>query len=186
MRNNFIDPVRARFVRINPTSWDQRIALKLELLGCQGPAGWCWCFIHKLTGDLRVKAKCSIFFLTVRWTNQRSITPSRNSPHPASTKRPPRAGQPTHTPDIRNTTMPPHVGKGKIKLTDLILYVYVRHTMIMFFSLFALRCGVDSSSGPCVGHAPDSSDPDCSLCLSLEEQVPITFLCLYLKLNVSL
>ncbi|XP_047457896.1 discoidin, CUB and LCCL domain-containing protein 2 isoform X2 [Mugil cephalus] len=37
VRNNFIPPIEARFVRINPTSWHQRIALKLELLGCQPP-----------------------------------------------------------------------------------------------------------------------------------------------------
>ncbi|MED6267181.1 Discoidin, CUB and LCCL domain-containing protein 2 [Characodon lateralis] len=35
VRNNFIPPIEARSVRINPTLWHQRIALKLELLGCQ-------------------------------------------------------------------------------------------------------------------------------------------------------
>uniref|UniRef100_A0A3B5RF31 Discoidin, CUB and LCCL domain containing 2 n=1 Tax=Xiphophorus maculatus TaxID=8083 RepID=A0A3B5RF31_XIPMA len=64
VRNNFIPPIEARFVRINPTLWNQRIALKLELFGCL-PGG-------KGT---------------------------------------------THTPDIRNTTMPPHCGKGKVALT---------------------------------------------------------------------
>uniref|UniRef100_A0A7N8Y6X2 Discoidin, CUB and LCCL domain containing 2 n=1 Tax=Mastacembelus armatus TaxID=205130 RepID=A0A7N8Y6X2_9TELE len=39
VRNNFIPPISSRFVRINPTLWHQRIALKLELLGCQIPAG---------------------------------------------------------------------------------------------------------------------------------------------------
>uniref|UniRef100_A0A3Q2DM23 F5/8 type C domain-containing protein n=1 Tax=Cyprinodon variegatus TaxID=28743 RepID=A0A3Q2DM23_CYPVA len=33
VRNNFIPPIEARFVRIKPSSWHQRIALKLELLG---------------------------------------------------------------------------------------------------------------------------------------------------------
>lgn len=37
VRNNFIPPIEARFVRVNPTRWHQRIALKLELLGCQIP-----------------------------------------------------------------------------------------------------------------------------------------------------
>uniref|UniRef100_A0A3Q2D173 Discoidin, CUB and LCCL domain containing 2 n=1 Tax=Cyprinodon variegatus TaxID=28743 RepID=A0A3Q2D173_CYPVA len=37
VRNNFIPPIEARFVRIKPSSWHQRIALKLELLGCQVP-----------------------------------------------------------------------------------------------------------------------------------------------------
>ncbi|KAG7220982.1 hypothetical protein INR49_010231 [Caranx melampygus] len=90
VRNNFIPPIEARFVRINPTSWHQRIALKLELLGCQIPA--------------------------VRWKTDprpgpRMITPSRHTPRPAGTKRPPHLGQTTHTPDIRNTTMPPHTNK---------------------------------------------------------------------------
>uniref|UniRef100_A0A3Q2YK19 Discoidin, CUB and LCCL domain containing 2 n=1 Tax=Hippocampus comes TaxID=109280 RepID=A0A3Q2YK19_HIPCM len=35
VRNNFIPPIEARYVRINPTWWQQRIAIKLELLGCQ-------------------------------------------------------------------------------------------------------------------------------------------------------
>uniref|UniRef100_A0A3Q4G5F4 F5/8 type C domain-containing protein n=1 Tax=Neolamprologus brichardi TaxID=32507 RepID=A0A3Q4G5F4_NEOBR len=39
VRNNFIPPIVARFVRINPISWYKRIALKLELLGCQVPSG---------------------------------------------------------------------------------------------------------------------------------------------------
>uniref|UniRef100_A0A3B3HCM7 F5/8 type C domain-containing protein n=1 Tax=Oryzias latipes TaxID=8090 RepID=A0A3B3HCM7_ORYLA len=39
VRNNFIPPIEARFVRISPTSWHHGIALKLELLGCQPSAG---------------------------------------------------------------------------------------------------------------------------------------------------
>lgn len=39
VRNNFIPPIEARFLRINPTAWHQRIALKVELLGCQIPEG---------------------------------------------------------------------------------------------------------------------------------------------------
>ncbi|XP_061735347.1 discoidin, CUB and LCCL domain-containing protein 2 isoform X1 [Nerophis ophidion] len=35
VRNNFIPPMEARYVRINPTLWHQRIAIKVELLGCQ-------------------------------------------------------------------------------------------------------------------------------------------------------
>ncbi|XP_023132510.2 discoidin, CUB and LCCL domain-containing protein 2 isoform X1 [Amphiprion ocellaris] len=87
VRNNFIPPVEARYVRVNPTSWHQRIALKLELLGCQVPSA--------------------------RRTDlvPRMFSPSHYPPRPAGTKRPPRLGQTTHTPDIRNTTMPPHTGK---------------------------------------------------------------------------
>ncbi|XP_074514923.1 discoidin, CUB and LCCL domain-containing protein 2 [Sebastes fasciatus] len=88
VRNNFIPPIEARFVRINPTLWHQRIALKLELLGCQIPAAW-------------PKAV----------PRTRMLNPSRHTPPPAGTKRPPHLGESTHTPDIRNTTMPPHTGK---------------------------------------------------------------------------
>ncbi|XP_054854844.1 discoidin, CUB and LCCL domain-containing protein 1-like [Eublepharis macularius] len=33
--NTFIPPILARYLRITPQSWNQRIALKVELLGCQ-------------------------------------------------------------------------------------------------------------------------------------------------------
>uniref|UniRef100_A0A8C2FAB5 F5/8 type C domain-containing protein n=1 Tax=Cyprinus carpio TaxID=7962 RepID=A0A8C2FAB5_CYPCA len=39
VRNNFIPPIEARFIRICPLQWHQRIALKMELLGCQPHAG---------------------------------------------------------------------------------------------------------------------------------------------------
>ncbi|XP_068126779.1 discoidin, CUB and LCCL domain-containing protein 2 isoform X2 [Hyperolius riggenbachi] len=35
VRNNFIPPIVARYVRIRPASWHQKIAMKAELLGCQ-------------------------------------------------------------------------------------------------------------------------------------------------------
>ncbi|XP_034268230.1 discoidin, CUB and LCCL domain-containing protein 2 isoform X2 [Pantherophis guttatus] len=35
VRNNFIPPIIARFVRINPLKWHQKLAMKVELLGCQ-------------------------------------------------------------------------------------------------------------------------------------------------------
>lgn len=35
MRNNFLPPIIARFIRVNPTQWQQKIAMKVELLGCQ-------------------------------------------------------------------------------------------------------------------------------------------------------
>ncbi|CAJ1079705.1 discoidin%2C CUB and LCCL domain-containing protein 2 [Xyrichtys novacula] len=88
VRNNFIPPIEARFVRINPTSWHQRIALKLELLGCQIPP----------------ERRRTV-------PNPRIFNPPHHSPPSRGTKRPPHLGQTTHTPDIRNTTMPPHNSK---------------------------------------------------------------------------
>lgn len=35
MRNNFLPPIIARFIRVNPTEWQHKIAMKVELLGCQ-------------------------------------------------------------------------------------------------------------------------------------------------------
>lgn len=95
VRNNFIPPIEARFLRIRPTSWHQRIALKLELLGCPTSA-------------------------SRRKTEPRIFTPPRHVPPSAGTKRPPHLGQTTHTPDIRNTTMPPHTGKDVVLAAVLV------------------------------------------------------------------
>ncbi|XP_063304941.1 discoidin, CUB and LCCL domain-containing protein 2 isoform X1 [Pelobates fuscus] len=35
VRNNFIPPIVARLVKIHPVKWNQKIAMKVELLGCQ-------------------------------------------------------------------------------------------------------------------------------------------------------
>ncbi|XP_075870753.1 discoidin, CUB and LCCL domain-containing protein 2 isoform X2 [Nelusetta ayraudi] len=88
VRNNFIPPIEARYIRVQPSQWHQRVALKLELLGCQIP------LVKVVMGSGVVP----------RTTNRRN-------PRPASTKRPPHVSQTTHTPDIRNTTMPPHTGQ---------------------------------------------------------------------------
>lgn len=42
VRNNFIPPIVARYVRIIPQTWNQRIALKLELMGCRIMPGMGW------------------------------------------------------------------------------------------------------------------------------------------------
>lgn len=120
VRNNFIPPIEAQYVRVNPTRWHQRIALKLELLGCPipvgmwgeaGGGGWgVWGF----TSILSWKKKTHFPVLTVRPEPRlRILPPSHHSPPSARTKRPPLASQTTPPPDIRNTTMPPHSGKGE-------------------------------------------------------------------------
>uniref|UniRef100_A0A671SUP5 Discoidin, CUB and LCCL domain containing 2 n=1 Tax=Sinocyclocheilus anshuiensis TaxID=1608454 RepID=A0A671SUP5_9TELE len=78
VRNNFIPPIEARFIRICPLQWHQRITLKMELLGCQPHA-----------------ARPRIFH------------PAPPPPRRKSTV-PPLQERTTHTPNIRNTTMPPH------------------------------------------------------------------------------
>ncbi|XP_008299577.1 discoidin, CUB and LCCL domain-containing protein 2 [Stegastes partitus] len=112
VRNNFIPPIEARFVRVNPTLWHQRIALKLELLGCQVPP-------------------------PVRpWPRMPRLPPSHYPPHPAGTKRPPHLGQTTHTPDIRNTTMPPHTGKD-VALAAVLVPVLV---MVLTALILSVVC----------------------------------------------
>lgn len=98
VRNNFIPPIEARFVRINPLMWHQRIALKLELLGCQ---------IH-----------------TAR-PGPRMMAPFHPTPRTRDTRRPPQLGQTTHTSDIRNTTMPPHTGKDVALIAVLVPVLFM-------------------------------------------------------------
>ncbi|KAM3607818.1 uncharacterized protein V6R79_014463 [Siganus canaliculatus] len=108
VRNNFIPPIEARFVRINPTRWHQRIALKLELLGCPIPPK----------------------------PGPRSYTPPRRMPPAVGTKRPPHLGQTTHTPAIRNTTMPPHTGKD-VELAAVLVPVLV---MVLTALILSVVC----------------------------------------------
>ncbi|XP_054887429.1 discoidin, CUB and LCCL domain-containing protein 2 [Poeciliopsis prolifica] len=96
VRNNFIPPIEARFVRINPTLWNQRIALKLELFGCVPGGG-------RAAG-----------------TKPFTTSGSGSTPPPAKTKHPPHLSEATHTPDIRNTTMPPHCGKDVVLMAVLV------------------------------------------------------------------
>uniref|UniRef100_A0A673CXQ4 Discoidin, CUB and LCCL domain containing 2 n=1 Tax=Sphaeramia orbicularis TaxID=375764 RepID=A0A673CXQ4_9TELE len=96
VRNNFIPPIEARFLRINPAAWHQRIALKLELLG----------FYKK-----KIVSNKNGSSLTDPRAGPRMLPPFRPTPPAGGTKRPPQLDQTTHTPDIRNTTMPPHTGK---------------------------------------------------------------------------
>ncbi|KAM4730766.1 discoidin, CUB and LCCL domain-containing protein 2 [Anableps anableps] len=110
VRNNFIPPIEARFVRINPTSWHQRIALKLELFGCHVPGG-------------------------ARTGVPKPFTTSSSTPPAVKTKHPPHLSETTHTPDIRNTTMPPHSGKDV--LTAVLVPVVV---MVLTALILTLAC----------------------------------------------
>ncbi|XP_045860338.1 discoidin, CUB and LCCL domain-containing protein 1 isoform X1 [Meles meles] len=47
VRNNFIPPIVARYVRVVPQTWHQRIALKVELFGCQITQGNDSLVLHK-------------------------------------------------------------------------------------------------------------------------------------------
>uniref|UniRef100_A0A3B1JJJ9 F5/8 type C domain-containing protein n=1 Tax=Astyanax mexicanus TaxID=7994 RepID=A0A3B1JJJ9_ASTMX len=62
VRNNFIPPIEARFIRINPYQWHQRIALKMELLGCHVSTLW-WCWpVYRFICCTRVEIKTGRHF----------------------------------------------------------------------------------------------------------------------------
>ncbi|ERE75496.1 discoidin, CUB and LCCL domain-containing protein 2, partial [Cricetulus griseus] len=108
VRNNFLPPIIARFIRVNPVQWQQKIAMKVELLGCQ-------------------------FTLKGRLPKLTQPPPPRNSNNLKNTTAPPKLGrvpkfnqalqprsrnelpaqtaQTTATPDIKNTTVTPNVTK---------------------------------------------------------------------------
>ncbi|KAF3694673.1 Discoidin, CUB and LCCL domain-containing protein 2 [Channa argus] len=110
VRNNFIPPIEARYVRINPTLWQQRIALKLELLGCQ---------ISTVKQSMGPKP------------GLRTYPPVRHTPPPVGTKLPPHVGQTTDPPDIRNTTMPPHNSKDVALAAVLVPVLVVALTALI-------------------------------------------------------
>lgn len=60
MRNNFLPPIIARFIRVNPTQWQHKIAMKVELLGCQFiPKGKAIvCVRHVIFTGLIKNARC--------------------------------------------------------------------------------------------------------------------------------
>ncbi|XP_017325827.1 discoidin, CUB and LCCL domain-containing protein 2 [Ictalurus punctatus] len=96
VRNNFIPPIEARFIRVIPVQWHQRIALKMELLGCQVPAA-----------------------------SPRMYNPVLPPPPPPKRNTvPPLQEQTTHTPNVRNSTVPPH-SHNEVALVAVLLPVLV-------------------------------------------------------------
>uniref|UniRef100_A0A4W5QEX4 Discoidin, CUB and LCCL domain containing 2 n=1 Tax=Hucho hucho TaxID=62062 RepID=A0A4W5QEX4_9TELE len=102
VRNNFIPPIEARYVRMSPTQWHQRIALKFELLGCQ----------------------------------PRIYLPPRPPTPPVATDTPSLYGLTTHTPDIRNTTMPPRTSND-VALAAVLVPVLV---MVLTALILTMVC----------------------------------------------
>ncbi|XP_069493312.1 discoidin, CUB and LCCL domain-containing protein 2 [Ambystoma mexicanum] len=110
VRNNFIPPITARFVRINPLQWHQKIAMKVELLGCQYNKGW----VPKLTiapppPPLKPRSRNDIPILTEKTT---------------------------FPPEIKNTTMTPHVIKD-VALAAILVPVLV---MVLTSLILILVC----------------------------------------------
>ncbi|KAM4796369.1 discoidin, CUB and LCCL domain-containing protein 2 [Rhinophrynus dorsalis] len=96
VRNNFIPPIVARFVKIYPLQWNQKIAMKVELLGCQ----YNTVFAPKLTVT--------------------AAPPIR----PRANNFPPRAEKTTSPPDIKNTTVTPNITKD-VPLAAILVPVLV-------------------------------------------------------------
>ncbi|XP_029559637.1 discoidin, CUB and LCCL domain-containing protein 2 isoform X1 [Salmo trutta] len=107
VRNNFIPPIEARYVRMSPTQWHQRIALKFELFGCQ---------FHQ--------------------ARPRINHPPRPPTPPVATDTPSLNGFTTHTPDIRNTSMPPRTSND-VALAAVLVPVLV---MVLTALILTMVC----------------------------------------------
>ncbi|XP_069744801.1 discoidin, CUB and LCCL domain-containing protein 2 isoform X2 [Narcine bancroftii] len=81
VRNNFIPPIMARYIQINPVQWHQKAALKVELLGCQP-------FQPSL-----------------------ARAPAQPRPPVLSTEITPKTDTTTFIPDVKNNSVTPNVSK---------------------------------------------------------------------------
>lgn len=77
VRNNFISPIEARFIRISPVQWHQRIALKMELLGCQlsGRANRTWNSMLVIAQDRQTSSNCFSFLFCIQRVHACTIQP---------------------------------------------------------------------------------------------------------------
>uniref|UniRef100_A0A8C5U1H6 Discoidin, CUB and LCCL domain containing 2 n=1 Tax=Malurus cyaneus samueli TaxID=2593467 RepID=A0A8C5U1H6_9PASS len=116
VRNNFIPPIIARFFRINPLKWHQKIAMKVELLGCQFSIGRA----PKITlppppqnkNDKKNADFVDDFIHSVKTSLQTDKT--------------------TFTPEIKNTTVTPSVTK------DVALAAVLVPVLVMVFTTLIL------------------------------------------------
>ncbi|XP_050004922.1 discoidin, CUB and LCCL domain-containing protein 2 isoform X2 [Alexandromys fortis] len=108
VRNNFLPPIIARFIRVNPVQWQQKIALKVELLGCQFALKG---RLPKLTQPPPPRNSNNLKNTTAHPKLGRApkftqvLQPRSRNDLPAQT------AQTTATPDIKNTTVTPNVTK---------------------------------------------------------------------------
>ncbi|OBS79977.1 hypothetical protein A6R68_21820, partial [Neotoma lepida] len=108
VRNNFLPPIIARFIRVNPVQWQQKIAMKVELLGCQFTLKG---RLPKLTQPPPPRNSNNLKNTTAHPKLGRApkftqaLQPRSRNELPAQTT------QTTATPDIKNTTVTPNVTK---------------------------------------------------------------------------
>ncbi|XP_068919944.1 discoidin, CUB and LCCL domain-containing protein 2 [Petaurus breviceps papuanus] len=136
VRNNFIPPITARFVRINPVQWQQKIAMKVELLGCQFiPIGRA----PKLTQPPFPRNNNDVRNTTVTTHVAKGRAPKFNRPLPPrhGINFPLQTDQTTATPDIKNTTVTPNLTKD-VALAAVLVPVLV---MVLTTLILILVCG---------------------------------------------
>ncbi|NXA36541.1 DCBD2 protein, partial [Eudromia elegans] len=112
VRNNFIPPIIARFFRINPLKWHQKIAMKVELLGCQFSIGRAPKFTLPLPPPNSDNDKSDDFIRSVKTSLETDKT--------------------TSTPEIKNTTVTPSVTK------DVALAAVLVPVLVMVFTTLIL------------------------------------------------
>ncbi|XP_064918463.1 discoidin, CUB and LCCL domain-containing protein 2 isoform X2 [Columba livia] len=115
VRNNFIPPIIARFFRINPLKWHQKIAMKVELLGCQFSLGRA----PKITMPPPPLNK-----------NDKNEDFSDDFIHSVKTSL--ETDKTTFTPEIKNTTVTPSVTK------DVALAAVLVPVLVMVFTTLIL------------------------------------------------
>ncbi|XP_070262204.1 discoidin, CUB and LCCL domain-containing protein 2 isoform X1 [Myotis yumanensis] len=135
VRNNFLPPIIARFIRVNPTQWQQKIAMKVELLGCQ--------FIlkgrpPKLTQPPSPRNSNDLKNTTAPPKIAKGRGPKFTQPlQPRSRNEfPAQTEQTTATPDIKNTTVTPDVTKD-VALAAVLVPVLV---MVLTTLILTLVC----------------------------------------------
>ncbi|XP_067897102.1 discoidin, CUB and LCCL domain-containing protein 2 isoform X2 [Heterodontus francisci] len=102
VRNNFIPPILARYIQINPVQWHQKAALKVELLGCQP------------------------------YQPSLARAPSQSLPPLLTTEIPPKFDETTFMLDIKNNSVTPNVTKDVALAAVLVpVLVMVLTTLIL-------------------------------------------------------
>ncbi|KAK2091837.1 Discoidin, CUB and LCCL domain-containing protein 2 [Saguinus oedipus] len=138
VRNNFLPPIIARFVRVNPTQWQQKIAMKMELLGCQfTPKGR----PPKLTQPPPPRNSNDLKNTTTSPKIAKGHAPKFTQPlQPRSSNEfPAQPEQTTATPDIRNTTVTPDVTKVFVFVTsDVALAAVLVPVLVMVLTTLIL------------------------------------------------
>nr|Q91ZV2.1 RecName: Full=Discoidin, CUB and LCCL domain-containing protein 2; AltName: Full=Endothelial and smooth muscle cell-derived neuropilin-like protein; Flags: Precursor [Rattus norvegicus]AAL30180.1 endothelial and smooth muscle cell-derived neuropilin-like protein [Rattus norvegicus] len=108
VRNNFLPPIIARFIRVNPVQWQQKIAMKVELLGCQFTLKG---RLPKLTQPPPPRNSNNLKNTTVHPKLGRAPKFTQALQPRSRNDLPLLPAQTTATPDVKNTTVTPSVTK---------------------------------------------------------------------------